>query len=184
MAKFSIQSITRISDNTDIYETEPVTVAELKNFLQIEGDAYNSSLSIFITASRMMIENMANVSLTGKSLRVQIQNPNFKPFPLPLPPVEEVTQVEWQKCRSTKVILDNPDDWEFVDDSSDYKEIESTKKGLFFINYLTSPNTEGVFKKAVMAQAAYQFNNRDSDKDIKISPEAEALIAPFKTNFF
>ena len=100
MARFTIQNVTRISDNTDLYATEPVTVAELKTYLQIEGTAYDTVLEAFITASRQMIENYCNVSLVPKEIWAQIRNMSDRAFPLPLPPIDTVEAVLFRRCKS------------------------------------------------------------------------------------
>lgn len=186
MARFSIGPVTVISDNTDIYETEPVTVAALKTYLQLEGTAYDGPLGSFITSARQLIEQHCNVSLVNKSLRVKIKNPNYHAFPLPFSPIAAVSQVEWQRCRSTKVILDygTDEEWWFQDEDADQKYIYSTKTGEFYINYTTYADSRTIWQQAIKAQAGYMFNNRDSENRDRLSPETIGLINPLRMNYY
>lgn len=185
MAKFSIQAVKVIDDNIGTYEDEPVTVAQLKEFLQIEGTAYDGTLANFISSARLMIERYCNVSLTAKSLRAQIRNnPVRKAFPLPYPPINEVSSVTWRKCACTTMNLVAETDWWFVDPDADEKEIESSKGGLFFIDYTTAADTRTVWQDAILAQCGYMYNNRDSDKAVKLAPETAGLIEAFRNHYY
>lgn len=185
MAKFSIQAIKGLTGNADVYEDEPVSVAQLKEYLQIEGSAYDATLANFISASRMMIERYCNVSLVPHVLRVQMRNTvERKAFPLPYPPIVSVEAVYWKKCPSTNVELIAATEWWMVDDQADDIELESVKAGLFFIDYTTAAATEPVWQQAILAQCGYMYNNRDSDKKVKLASETEALIQEFRKHYY
>ena len=191
MAKYSIRKVQSNDDNG--YMGEIVTVTDLKNYLQIEGTAYDVPLARFITSARQMIERYCNVSLYGKSYRVQIRVPQYgNPFPLPFPPIDEVSQVIWKKCPSTSVQLTQGTDWNFVDDDASEKEILSNKagmgnngmKGLHIVEYTTMADESSIYQQAILAQAAYSFNNRDSDKDIGIAPEVKGIVAASRNHAY
>lgn len=176
MAKFNILEVHRTDDNTNTYNTEPVTVAELKTYLQIEGTAYDGPLEIFITAARQKIENYCNVSLVPKSLVVLAElTSNYKPVSLPFGPIDSVTSIEWQ-----------PDcgcgDWEVLASDEDFFTLGNNvfkimKHGLIKATYTTEADDRSVWKQAIKAQAAYSFNNRDSDRRDAIAPEVEMLVS-------
>lgn len=189
MARFSIQNITQVEENRDTYATEPVTVDEVKEYLQLEGTAYDNVMEIFITASRQMIENYANVSLVAKEIRAQIRNPNYNAFPLPYPPIESVEQLIFKRCASASVDQTYNTDWFFNDADAKAKEIIVPSQAcgpnqFFIVHYFTEADERAVFKQAIKAQCGYMFNNRDSDKVNKMAPETEALIRAFKRNYF
>lgn len=187
MAKFSIQAVKGFETNIDTYEEEPVSVAQLKNYLQIEGTAYDSTLANFITSARMQIERYCNVSLVPHSIRAQIRNnPAMKPFPLPYPPIASVEQVAWQRCPSTKVLQDYDSEWYFVDDQADAKEILARKGGLFFVDYTTAASTEVIWQQAILAQCGFMYNNRDADKPVRfaLSPETMGLVGELRNHYY
>lgn len=191
MARFIISGINQIEDNTDVYLTEPVTVAEVKDYLQLTGTGYDTTLAIFITAARKQIENYTNVSLVAKSIRANIRNTTSdKPFPLPYPPIASVTQVLYKRCRSTTVVEVYDTDWWFADADADYKFIVSDKstqdraQGMT-IDYLTIPPDDmGIWKMAILAQVGYMYNNRDSENREGFAPECLAIINSMRNNYF
>ncbi len=153
--------------------TEVATVAEVKTYLQIEGDAYNGPLGLFITAARQMIEQMCGVSLMEKQSIAQIEATGYK-FTLPFGPVQSITQIRWKKCPSTWVILTSDD---YSADGNNRITIESSEVGLHEITYQLGVDQRGIFKQAVIAQAGFMFNNRDqSDKP---APEVKALLRQY-----
>ncbi len=157
--------------------TEIVSVAELKQYLQIEGSAYDNTLAIFIIAARQFIEAKCNISLIEKSVVAVIYNSNYKPFELPYSPVTAITLVKWRKC---------PSEWQTLVFEEDYStfgnsrvSLESSEVGLHEINYTLGIDSRSVFIQAVKAQAAYFYNNRDSDKENTMAPECKALLYPY-----
>jgi uncharacterized phiE125 gp8 family phage protein len=157
--------------------TEIVSVAELKEYLQIEGTAYDNTLAIFITAARQFIEAKCNISLIEKSVIVTIYSSNYKPFELPYSPITSITQVKWRKCPSEWQILIYDDEYSTF--GNNRVSIESSEVGLHEISYTLGVDTKSVFIQAVKAQAGYFFNNRDSDKENTMAPECKALLFPF-----
>ena len=187
MAKFSIQAISGLTTNTDTYEEEPVSVSQLKEYLQIEGGAYDTTLANFITSARMQIERYCNVSLVPHSIRAQIRNaPELKTFPVPYPPIASIESVQWKKCPTTNETLVEGETWWIVDDEAEAMEIQSKKGGLFFINYTTSGATGVVWQQAILAQCGFMFNNRDADKPVKfsLSPETQGLIEELRNHYY
>lgn len=157
--------------------TEIVSVTELKEYLQIEGTAYDNTLAIFITAARQFIEAKCNISLIEKSVIVTIYSSNYKPFELPYSPITAITQVKWRKCPSEWQILTYDDEYSTF--GNNRVSIESSEVGLHEISYTLGVDTKSVFIQAVKAQAGYFFNNRDSDKENTMAPECKALLFPF-----
>ncbi len=181
MAKFRIISTTI----TEEAETEPVTVAEVKTYLQLVGDAYDTQLAIFISASRRQIENYANVSLTEKTIRAAIKNTAAnRPFPLPFGDVAAITSVIFRRCAST--LIDQESNYSLVDGNylicqvSTFGEVQALT-----ITYTTSaPPQMGIWKQAILAQVGYFYNNRDSEKEIQLSPDVMALVSHMRKNYY
>lgn len=187
MAKFRIVSITPTSEG----ETEPVTVTELKAYLQLTGTGYDGPLGTMITAARKQIENYTNVSLVEKTLRFVVRNTGTdKPFPLPFPPIVDVESLTFKRCRSTSVIQTYETDWWFIDPDATYKQIicnNSTFGSDQFLTvvYTTEPPTLiAPWKQAILSQAGYMYNNRDADRDLIMAPECKNLIDSMRNNYF
>ena len=188
MARYSIQSINQVEENRDTYATEPVTVAEVKAYLQLDATAYDTVLEVFITAARQMIENYCNVSLVPKEIWAQIRNQSDRAFPLPFSPIESVEAVLFKRCQSATEDLVLDEEYFINNEYSKQLEITSTKvcnpKQFFMVHYYTVADERAVFQQAIKAQAGYMFNNRDSDKETTMAPETKALIQAFKINYF
>jgi len=191
MSRFLIGPVTIVNDNTDIYLTEPVTVQEVKDYLQLVGTGYDGPLAIFITTARKQIENYCNVSLTAKIVRAQIRNTiSSKPFPLPYSPIVSVTSLVWKRCRSTAVDQVYLTDWWFVDPDADQKWISSGRCTIdrnqgFIALYTTMPPADVTpFKQAILSQVGYIYNNRDSENAEQFSPETKGLIDSLRINYF
>jgi len=154
--------------------SEIVTVEDVKTYLQIEGDAYNGPIGVFITAARMMVETMCGVSLYEKEAIATIQSTG-RNFTLPYGPVQSISLVRWKKCPSTWVTLTEPDDYGTY--GNNRVTIESSEVGLHEVTYTLGVDPRGIFVQAVTAQAGFMFNNRDmSDKP---APEVKALLAGY-----
>lgn len=175
MGKFRIDNIEITSDNTDAYSTEPVTVAELKTYLQIEGTAYDVPLGVFITAARQRIEQIASVSLVPKSLVVLGFLPTtYNSFSLPNGPIDTITSVQYQPACGCG-------DWQTLVAGTDYYEIannlfKSNYRDYLKFTYTTSADERAIWHQAILAQAAYMYNNRDSQEKAILAPEVEMLI--------
>ena len=161
---------------TDIGSTEVVTVAELKTYLQIEGAGYDGPLAMFITAARIMIEQMCSVSLLTKTAIATFQNSGHKPMQLPFAPVASITKVEWKKCPSEWVdLLAADNEYEAIGENR--ISIESSEVGLHRITYSLGVDTQGIFKQAIKAQGGFMYNNRDADRGAMMAPEVKGLLA-------
>ena len=158
--------------------SEIVTVEDVKNYLQIEGTAYDGQLSIFITAARQVIEQSYSVSLIEKTVVAIMDVTKPDPFRLPFYPVGSVTQVKWRKCPSTWVTLTPDEDYYTFGDESVY--IDSSEVGLHEITYTLGVDPRTVYIQAIQAQVGYMFNNRDA-KPGDVAPEVTALLSAFYT---
>lgn len=168
-----LKSKSIISDNTEATGySEPVSVAELKLFLQIEGTAYDSQFEILIKAARRKIENYCDISLTPKLLYAIYQTVGLPSFRLPLGPVDpdSTVTVDFKDCC----------DWEETDMyafcvKGDEIKFNSTV-GLHKITYSTlAAENMDLFRQAIMIQAGYMYTHRD-DLTAEWSPQAKAMI--------
>ncbi len=185
MARWEIKDIQITDDNTSEGNAEPVSVSEVKLFLQLEGTAYDSAIGIFITAARKQVENYCNVSLTPKTIVAKIKNPCYKPFPLPYGPVDEVTQVRWKKCPSSYLTLTEGDGYDVDLGQITYINSEEADAGSYNfheVTYSTTAATDSAFKQAIISQAAWMYTQRDNATAGGWSAAALALCNTLKNN--
>jgi hypothetical protein len=165
-----IISIRVLSDNLNAYATEPVTLAEAKAYMQVEGTAYDDSITAFIVAARQNVEQYTNISLVPKSLRVVLRTLNFQDFSLPYFYPDEITSVAWRKCPSTMIELTDGVDY-YV--GYDGYMGSNTYKGEFAISYTTTPDERDIFKQAIKSLVRFMYNAGNQDnpeipKEIKL----------------
>lgn len=177
MAKWEYRDIQITDDNTNEGAAEPVSAAEVKAFLQIEGTAYDTVIEIFITAARKQIEQYCNVSLVPKEIICKVRNPNYKPFPLPFGPVDTVTAVKWKECPSTLTTLTVDTDYDVDYGTITYiesSEADTQPCNFHQVEYTTTADTSAAFKQAIIAQAAYMYTHRD---DATVAGWSNAALA-------
>lgn len=156
MGKAYVTNAVRTDDNTG---SEPVTVAQMKTHLQLEGTAFDAILEPLITAVRQSIENYCNVSLVPKQLVVTIRSNGTNPFALPFPPVGTISSVYFKPCRGGIFR-----EWSLGEAGADYVEfdtgmIEPDDTGYYRVTYTTTANGLEAFSTAIKLQVGYLFNN-------------------------
>lgn len=181
--------------------TEPVTLAELKSYLQIDAD-YSSDdgvLNNALTTARKRLESYLNVGLVNRDVVVQWDGCEIK---LPLFPNGEVTEVTKNddtdpldadkytvtRGRSKSIFInglfDNPLNYSFFypfgGQGVEIWETSETSSGvpdLYSVSYSTGYADLPIdLKQALMAEASYLFNLRGEPITDIISKNA-ALIA-------
>lgn len=165
-----IQSITiRLTE----YATEPVTLEELKLYLQVEGTAYDDQLTRNIVAARGMVEQATNTSLTDHEIILKARID--KTFRLPLAPVDAVTDVRWRKCPAILEPKDEGYDY-WIEDDSFIPDI----KGEWVINYTTTASDVPQLAEAVLIQAGHLYTYRDQADKPSWDSKAEAIVNAYK----
>jgi hypothetical protein len=152
---------------------EPVTVTELKNYLQIEGTAYDTTLEILIKSARIAIEEQCKISLVDKTINQQFTVSGCPVITLPYAPIDAITTVEINTCDcgdwetlAYEVINEDAYNWQFKPDTP----------GKIRVVYTTTAETNTAAKLAVISQAAHMYTFRDDASAPKWSPIAEVQM--------
>jgi hypothetical protein len=161
----------RLSQALAEYATEPLTLDELKLYLQLEGTAYDDQLTASIKAVRDQVEQYTNISLTDKTITATYNINGPMELRLPLAPVAEVTDARWRKCPATLLPKDEGYDW-WLDDDIFTVDI----RGEWKITYSTTALESEGLKEAIKVQAGFAYTNRDEYKAGKWHPIAWALM--------
>jgi hypothetical protein len=142
--------------------TEPVTVEDVKLYLQVEGNAYNAMFAAFIRASRRMVEQYTGVSLLERTALLVVQTcEGDVQVPIPYRPFADVDSLEpdvvaeLTQGERTVVTLPLPDTYTMV--------------------YNLNASNDPALLQAVIMQAGYMFTHRDN-KDAGISPAAKIIM--------
>lgn len=164
-----------IKTQSEITSNEIASVKDLKNYLQIEGCAYDGPLEIFIIAARKKIENYCNTSLTAKTLHATFETHGICGMALPFPPFDSIIKVEWKKCPSTWQELQSDADYHIENDQAGEAVIHSSECGKHRITWTTKfPDDYQIYQQAILAQAGYMYTHRDDANGW--APEAKALL--------
>jgi hypothetical protein len=169
MGKPQIRNIKILVDNSG---AEPVTVAEVKTYLQLEGSGYDALIEPVITQVRKQVESFCDVSLSTKEIQTQIFNKSDLPMVLPYPPVSGISEIKWKKCPAQWIVLQAGYDYD-VDDNFD---IDSSEAGLHQITYTTEPDTDASLLQAIVIQVGYLFTQRDEAAVNGWSNQAMAIL--------
>jgi hypothetical protein len=150
-----IISIRVLTDNANAYATEPVSLADAKAYMQVEGTAYDDTITAFIVSARQKVEQYTNISLVPKSIRAVIRTLNYDAFSLPYFYPDEITSVAWRKCPSTLVTLTENSDWYNLNDGY---IVSNTYKGEFTITYTTTADERDIFQQAIKSIVRFMYN--------------------------
>ncbi len=73
--------------------SEPITLAEAKNYLRVDFDDDNDLISSLITSARVRLEKYAGVAMTARTLQVVAYVDEF--IELPYAPINTISKVEY-----------------------------------------------------------------------------------------
>lgn len=166
----------------EVLGTEPVTLAEAKEYCRIDNDYTGEDLLLedLIKSSRIALENFANISIIEK--RIKVFSDTDKTLWLPFSPVIDVES-----------ITNNSGDPIEFDASIKYK-LKLGQAGPYYITYtagfITIPQD---IKLAVLKQVLTDYDNRENftvnnnstvRSSSSLSNSAKNLIHPYSRNLF
>lgn len=159
--------------------TEVVTVADLKEYLQVSGTTYDFQFATIITAVRKQIEQYCNASLIEREVVLKVKVPSAGyDFMLPFAPVTGVMTVERKRCPAQYTSI------ELGDYFIDYGIITVPMSGEYRITYACGVDDNQAFQQAIKLQCAAVFNNRDNTDKNGWDKQAIAIMDMVKNTFF
>jgi hypothetical protein len=156
------------------YATEPVTLADLKLYLQIEGAAYDAQLAAYIKAARGLVEQATNISLTDKDVTTKARLTGG--FRLPLAPVDAVGDVYRRKCPA--VMEPMAEGYDYYLDGDTFYPVQVGKE--WKIEYTTVAETNTELAEAVKYQAGHLYTFRDDKTAVAWDVKALAIVDAYK----
>ena len=154
--------------------TEPLTVDELKLYLQIQGTAYDAQLATYITAARRMVESQCRRSLIDSETTAVISVRSTNYTPIPYYPLDAFTQVRWKKC--PQQVLDQDEGYDYLIDGN---MISFLKYGEWWLDYTTTADTDPTLIEAVKIQSGFMYTNRDNPQVSGWHPQAKAILSSY-----
>lgn len=151
--------------------TEPVTLAEAKNFCKIDVSEDDTLITALITAARQMCEEFSNIGFIERELTSIFNNGNGGKF-LPYGPIDTVTEVKINDVVTTTYTLGGVKWKQLLDPVADRVEVTYTG------GYATLPEN---LKTALLNAIFYLYDNRSEGMD-NIGPVAKMLLKPISRN--
>lgn len=170
--------------------TEPVTLAEAKEWCKIELDITeeNTLITELIKTARLQVEGFLNISLVDKTIEAVVNN-SLGGIELPYQPLKTFTSLKDEDGNALVVNSDYKLQGVF------FKTIKSPCSDYLVANYTTGYTTENPlpkqFKTAVLQQVAYLYENRgdtpanattQNNRTVptELSPMVELTLFPYR----
>lgn len=104
--------------------TEPITLTEIKEYLRVSHSNDDDLLEELITAGRLKFEDVTWKSVVPHDFILTFDNEETE-FPLPSPPIDDVTSVSWW----------DGEEWTELDNSDDYYVLGEYDKTIQVLYY-------------------------------------------------
>ena len=163
---------------------EPLTVAEVKNYLRLEGfiddqeslstdfDDDNTLIADLITSARVRMEEFTGLSFVPKTWEIEFTN-YAGWFEIPFGPVNSINSLKDSNGDTIAAA-----DYEFSNSLRIIKEPTWSEMVLNYdAGYTTLPKG---LKEAMYKEVAYRYINRGDINVDGLSREAQNLASPFK----
>ena len=135
--------------------SEPITLAEAKDWLNITGTSHDTTLTACIKAARKKVESLSGRSLVARTLELKLQEYDDSYIDLPFPEISAISSVKETDSEGTETTIAS------TDYSLTYNRLNYMGNGnAVKITYSTKANTEEFYKLAVKKQMAYDFRNQ------------------------
>lgn len=169
--------IIRILKTDSDYAAEPLTLEELKLYLQVEGTAYDDQFEAYITAARNMVERATMRSLVDSEVMLRLNVRTSDYYALPYSPLAEIIDIRWKKCPSQVLPQDEGYDYLLDDDG----EVAFLHYRDWYLTYTTTALIDSALTEAIKIQAGYMYMSRDDANAPKWHPRAKAIIDQYGT---
>lgn len=165
------QVIDVIFDEDSGAPTEPVTLAEAKNFCKIDVTEDDTLITALITAARQMCEAFSNIGFVEREVIAIVNNGNGGVF-LPYGPIDTVTEVLINDDPITTYEVSGVKWKQLLEPNNDRVTVKYTG------GYATLPEN---LKTALLNAIFYLYDNRSEGMD-NIGPVAKMLLKPISRN--
>lgn len=134
---------------------EPVTLTEVKAWLNITVTDYDTKLTAGITAARMQIERHTGIALAAVTYEYEIQDYTDSYIDLPYPKIASITTVTSTDADGTVTTV-SATDYKLVGNRLHYYGTGN----MVIITYLTAaPVANELYKQMIYKQVAFDYRN-------------------------
>lgn len=168
---------------TDVV-TEPVTVATMKNYLNIDFDLWDTLLAVMLTSARVRLERYSGCTFISKTLIATFTSTS-ELVEIPYGPIQSITHVKSIDETGTKTTLVEGTDYIVIGNL--YKTIKFFNPGtpieIEYVAGYTDSTLPGDLRLAIMKQTAMDFEYREGtsdDKTQELSNSARGLCKSYR----
>jgi len=168
--------------NSDI-STEPVTVAEMKSYLNIDYSTWDTLLGLLISSARTKLERFTGCSFGTKTL-VSTFNQVANNVEIPYGPIQSITSINSIDEAGVKTLLVAGTDYLVIGNS--FKNISFYNNNLgpieiiYVAGYTTLPKD---LKIAIMKQVGMDFEFRENVMDSSYTTELSNGAKQFASSY-
>ncbi len=161
--------------------SEPLTLAEVKLFLRVDGSDEDSVINDLIAVARETAESWMRVSLITQTWQLEQQFIVSNPVKLALGPIQSIVQVDVNYNGQLSTLT--TDQYEI---SADYREIniaETVTADRVIIQFVagygdTISDIPAAIRQGMLHQISYLFHNRESGQ--LITEQAQQLWSKYR----
>lgn len=141
---------------------EPVTLTEVKAWLNITVNTWDTQLTSGITTARMQIERLIGKALAAATYEYELQDYSESYIELPYPKIASITSVTNTDSSGTVTTV-NTSDYKLIGSRLNY----SGNNGMVTVTYLTAAPVANEFtKQMILKQVGYDYRNAFESKGI------------------
>lgn len=178
---FQYPFVTKVSQPS----VEPLTLAEIKLFLRIDGNSEDTLLTSLLAAARISAEKYMRVSIINQQWKAVIQKSASGRFYLPYGPVNSIDSVTSSNKAGQSATVDSSfyhleegNRFIIFEPSVIAEKVEITYSSGYGADSTTIPES---IKQGLLSQIAFMYENRHSDKMSEYSPLAEKFFDPHRS---
>jgi uncharacterized phiE125 gp8 family phage protein len=152
---------------------EPITLAQVKDWLKIDVTDEDTLLTTLITVARQLCENYTGVSFVQRKV-IAIVNNSLGSIMLPYGPVAEVTEVQDE---NGEVLTTDY----YTIEGVEFKRLKLPKDSYVRVEYNAGYTVlPQHFKTSLLTQVAYLYEHRGDEYAGQFSPMALQLLKPYR----
>lgn len=168
--------------------TEPVTLAEMKNFLIISSDetAFDTIITMLIKTARQQLETFLNISLIPKTITARFQNDAGYmelPFAAPTITINSAVDDDGNTINSDNYSLKGSAFCGYSKTPTPQNNFYSPCNLIVTVNYSVGYGTNGLptdLKTLIMQQTSWLYEHRGDELINQLAPIVRISAVPYK----
>ncbi len=163
--------------------TEPLTLAEAKLYLRIDGSAEDSLIADLIAVARELAEQYMRISLITQQWKISFDDYVPEELLLPYPPIVSIESIMIFARDGSSVVVE-PDSY-FIGSSQDTLVFDTIIYGhrieiIYNTGYGNAADIPSPIKYGMLAHMAFLYEQRGEAEIATLPRQSMALYSPFR----